>query len=207
MPAGLALACAGAALIVAANRPHSSETQDLVAPARHLVTPIMLRETAAETKKPAPAVHALDSEGKEVALGSTNALRPQFVYFVLDGCPCSFDAEPLFHKLAKQFAGKVDFVSVIDAPKSRAHEWATQMLVDYPVIPDPDKKIIHAYGARASVYSALLDRDGRIVKMWPGYSADYLREMNKLMADVSGTPERPFDPEYAPKVKATGCAF
>ena len=207
LPAGLALACAGAALMLAANRPHVEEAASLEAPARHLVTPAMIRETDAAAAKPAPTVVAQDSEGKPVVLGAKNAARPQFVYFVLDGCPCSYDAEPLFHKLAKRFSGRVDFVSVTDAPKPRAHEWSVQMLVNYPVVPDPDKKIIHAYGARASVYSALLRRDGHILKMWPGYSAGFLLEMNSAMAKAAGVAEHPFDPEYAPKVKATGCSF
>jgi len=208
VPFGLALACAGAALMIAAKGPHSDDplagTQVVV---RHTVTPQMTIDTAKESKTQAPAMTAKDTTGKSLTLGSTSAPRPQFVYFVLDGCPCSYEAEPMFHKLQAQFQGKVDFVSVTDADAEKAAHWAKEMDVKYPVISDPDKKIIHAYHAKASVYSALLDEKGSIVQMWPGYSAGLLTEMNHQMSVTAHVPERPFDTEFAPTVKATGCAF
>ena len=207
VPAGLALGCAGLAFVVAANRNHGEDISGFVAPARHLVTARMSRETEAAAFRTVPTFSVTDSEGRAVTIGAKDAKRPQFVYFILDGCPCSFDAEPLFHKMSHQFAGAVDFISVTDATRAKAHDWSVQLLVNYPVVPDPQKRIIHAFGARSSVYSALVSRDGHIVKMWPGYSAGLLQEMNAALAKEAGIPERPFDPEYAPKVKATGCAF
>jgi hypothetical protein len=53
----------------------------------------------------------------------------------------------------------------------------------------------------------LLSKDGKVVKMWPGYSVDILQEMNSLMAKEAGVPEKPFDTKYAPKQQASGCAF
>lgn len=207
LPAGIALACGGAALMMAGNAPHVESVSIKEAEVRHSVTPQMEKETAEETKKLVTTFEVEDSEGKKVVIGAHHAERPQFVYFVLDGCPCSFDAEPLFHKLHKRFAGKVDFVSVTDAKKDKAHEWSVQMLVNYPVVPDPEKRIIRAYEAKASVYSALISKEGHIIKMWPGYSAGLLQDMNAEFAKAAGVPEEPFDPEYAPKEKATGCAF
>ncbi|AIE87653.1 peroxiredoxin family protein [Fimbriimonas ginsengisoli] len=207
IPAGLALACAGAALMLASREPHSASGTFLEPNVRHLVTQAMMEETAAQMRKVAPTMSALDSEGKPVTLGVRNAKRPQFVYFVLDGCPCSYDAEPLFHKLSRKFLGKVDFVSVTNAGQKKAHDWSVQMLVNYPVVPDPEKKIIHAYEAKASVYSALLSTDGHIIKMWPGYSVDLLKDINAEMTKAANVPLTPFDPEYAPTTRATGCAF
>jgi len=193
--------------MVAANAPQSSMFVDGKAPVRHSVTPEMEKATAAEAKQALPRFDVLDSEGKPVTLASGKADRPQFVYFVLDGCPCSFDAEPQFHRLFERYKGKIDFVSVTDADKKKAHDWNIQLLVNYPVVPDPEKKIIHAYGAKSSVYSMLIGTDGHVVKMWPGYSAEILKQMNSLMAAEAGVEEKPFDPQYAPLEKATGCAF
>jgi peroxiredoxin len=205
--AGLALAFGGAALMVAANEPHTQSGLITPGQVRHLVTPQMEKETSAETRKEVPTFQVTDSEGKTVTLGSKHAVRPQFVYFVLDGCPCSVDAEPLFHRLQKKFLGKIDFVSVTDGGKAKAHDWSVQMLVNYPVVPDPEKQIIHAYEAKASVYSMLISTDGHVIKMWPGYSAGLLKEMNSVFAANANEPETPFDPQYAPQTKATGCAF
>jgi hypothetical protein len=211
LPAGLALACAGGALMLAAkaNRdlPRGIDPWLLPGAARHLVTPKMSAETAKASSNLLPTYRVGDSDGKTVVLAARGAARPQFVYFILDGCPCSYDADPLFRKLSKRFRGKVDFIAVTDGDRARAHDWSVQLLEPYPVIPDPEKKIIHAYGAKASVYSTLISTQGRVVKMWPGYSAGLLQDINATLASEAHVPVQPFDPEYAPKVKATGCAF
>ena len=108
------------------------------------------------------------------------------------------------NKLARKFKDRVDFVGVID---KEGKDFATQFQVAFPVVEEPSKGLMKKFDARASVYSALVARNGHIVKMWPGYSAAWLKEMNGLMSKASATKETPFDPEYAPKEKASGCPF
>jgi peroxiredoxin len=167
----------------------------------------MVAETEARHNALEPTFKVKDATGADVIVGDHQAKKPQFVYFVLDGCPCSFDAEPLFHDLYKRFKGNVDFVSVTNGDLEKAKLWRTELSVPYPVIPDPKEEIIHAYGAKAAIYSALITKDGHIAKMWPGYSKDLLIEMNTVMSKLAGVPEKPFDTKYAPITKATGCAF
>lgn len=208
VPATLALVSGGAVLLMASQDPIVIGEQKLLqAPVRHEVTAVMNKETAAQTKKIAPAFEVKDVEGKVVTLAPANGQRPQFVYFVLDGCPCSFDAEPLFQELYERYKGKIDFISVTDGDEKKARTWSDQMLVPYAVVPDPNLEIIHAYNARSSVYSALVTPDGHIEKMWPGYSKGILEEQNKKMAEALGIKPEPFDAKYAPVEKAAGCAF
>jgi thiol-disulfide isomerase/thioredoxin len=169
---------------------------------RHFVTTQMELETKAMTQKVAPAFSRTDDFGKTAKVGQGD--RPQMVIFVKFGCPCSVDAQPLFNRLARKFDGKVDFVAVID---KKGKDFSNQFSVPYPILDEPSKGLMKAFDARASVYSALVARNGHIVKMWPGYSADWLKEMNALMAKASATKETPFDPQYAPKEKASGCPF
>ena len=169
---------------------------------RHEVTAQMELESKAQANRLAPTFDRKDPYGKSVRVGKGE--RPQMVVFIKRGCPCSFDAQPLFNKLARKYKGKVEFVGVID---KEAREFATQLGVAFPVIDEPSKELMRAFDARASVYSALVARNGHIVKMWPGYSADWLKEMNALLAKASATKPTPFDPEYAPKEKASGCPF
>ena len=208
VPATLAFLAAGGALLIAAQGPHTmGEQQLLQAPVRHEVTPEMTKETAQQAKRVAPAFQVKDVDGKDVTIAPANGERPQFVYFVLDGCPCSFDAEPLFHDLYDRYKGKVDFISVTDGDQKKARTWSDQMLTPYAVVPDPKLEIIHGFQARSSVYSALITKDGRIEKMWPGYSKAILEEQNEKMAKLLGEKSKPFDAKYAPIEKATGCAF
>jgi peroxiredoxin len=167
----------------------------------------MLAETEAMHNTLERHFDATDVNGKHVELASTQAPRPQFVYFVVDGCPCSFDAEPLFHDLYKRFKGKIDFVSVTNGDLTKAKLWNSELSVPYAVIPDPKEEIIHAYGAKAAIYSVLIAKNGHIAKMWPGYSKDLLLEMNHEMSKIAGVQEQTFDTKYAPVTKATGCAF
>lgn len=168
----------------------------------HVVTAQMELETKAQANRLAPAFSRTDVFGKDARAGKGD--RPQMVIFIKSGCPCSIDAQPLFNRLARKYQGKVDFVGVID---KQGKDFSNQFLVAYPVVEEPSKGLMKAYDARASVYSALVARNGHIVKMWPGYSADWLKEMNALMAKASATKETPFDPQYAPKEKASGCPF
>lgn len=208
VPAGLAFASAGGLMLLLANRGHTSGPSfDVAGAVRHPVTVEMTQGTDAQAKKIATAFAVQDYEGKPVSIAPANGERPQFLYFVLDGCPCSYDAEPLMQRLSKRYKGKIDFISVTNGDQQKARDWSVQMLVPYPVISDAKKEIISAYGAKSSVYAALISKDGKIVKMWPGYSQDILAEQNKMMAKMAGVKETPFDAEYAPVERATGCAF
>lgn len=169
---------------------------------RHFVTDRMELESSAMANRVAPPFDRTDNYGTKVHVGKGE--RPQFVLFIKRGCPCSIDAQVLFSKLALKYKDKVDFVGVIDHD---GKAFATQFKATFPVVDEPSLKLMHAYDARASVYSALVARNGHIVKMWPGYSADWMKEMNGLLAKASATKETPFDPEYAPKEKASGCPF
>ncbi|RYG78100.1 redoxin domain-containing protein [bacterium] len=173
---------------------------------RHHVTAPMEAATDARSRKAAPVLALTTYDGHSVTLGGPSE-RPRFVYFVKEGCPCSFDAEPLFRDLYRHLDKKVDFIAVTDAEPKAARKWATEMSVAWPLVSDHKAHAMREYGAVSSVYGALLDREGRIVKMWPGYSQGFLQEMNRLMSETAGIPETPFDTKYAPKEKATGCAF
>lgn len=169
---------------------------------RHNVTAQMELESKAKVNRVAPTFERVDPFGKKVSVGA--GARPQMVLFIKKGCPCSFDAQPLFNKLALKYKDKVDFVGVID---KGARDWSNQLSVVFPVVEEPSLGLMKAYDARSSVYSALVARNGHIVKMWPGYSANWLKEINGLLAKASATKPTPFDPEYAPQTKAAGCPF
>ncbi len=211
IPLGCLFACLGGLVWIQARArsetPYSDSVNIITSQPRHLITSQMLAETDAVHNTLERSFKVPDVTGKQVELASPQAVRPQFVYFVVDGCPCSFDAEPLFHDLYKRFKGKVDFVSVTNGDLPKAKLWNAELSVPYPVIPDPKLEIIHAYGAKAAIYCVLVARNGHIAKMWPGYSKDLLLEMNHEMSKIAGVVEQPFDTKYAPITKATGCAF
>jgi hypothetical protein len=174
---------------------------------RHVVTPQMEVETAAMANRMPGPEQAISNSGKSVQFGEAAASRPEFVLFIKTGCPCSVDAQPIFNNLARKFAKEVDFVGVIDGDPEVAKSYASQFLVAFPVVADQHLSIIRSYRALAATFSALVARNGHIVKMWPGYSVSILKEMNHDLSRAADVKETPFDPEYAPIQKASGCAF
>jgi peroxiredoxin len=167
----------------------------------------MAVESNAMAGKAAPDFKLEDAKGKDWTLASISQGKPVYMYFILDGCPCSTDAEPLFHELYKRYKGEINFVGVIGSDKETAAKWAKTHEMPYTILADPRLQAIRAYRARHSVYNVLITPDRKIDTMWPGYSQDMLRDVNSRMGAVTtGTP-KDFDPLYAPLKMSSGCYF
>lgn len=207
VPLALALASAGAVMLYVAQKPEAPVpiiSSDFHV--RHPVTEAMIRETGEMKAKPAPFFKLEDVHGIPVQLGGAGK-KPQFVYFVLKGCPCSIEAQPLFNKMYDRYKDKVDFIAVMSSKPAEVKNYAGEMTVLGPMVSDPDLKIVKAYGAVASVYSALVKPNGAIEKMYPGYSVSMLTELNEKLAQMTETKLEKFDASLAPKEYASGCAF
>lgn len=178
---------------------------------RHPVTAEMAERVKKLDRKVGKFFKLPDTAGKPTLIGGQGP-RPQFLYFVKKGCPCSFDAEPVMHKLYEHFAGKIDFIEVTDADMKDAKDWVDDFAkqnspIPYPVVSNPKLDVMEAYQAPASVYSTLLDQNGLIVKRWAGYSIDYMKEMNAEISRLLGEPAKEFVPKDAPKNRTSGCSF
>ncbi len=173
---------------------------------RHPVTEEMANSVKRLDRKIGKFFKLPDTTGKPVLIGGQGP-KPQFLFFVKQGCPCSFDAEPIIQKLYHHFDGKIEFIEITDAKFDDAKKWAADLKIPYPVVTNPKLDVMESYQAPASVYSTLLDQNGLIVKRWAGYSMDYLAEMNQEMSKLLGETAKPFDAAYAPKIKTSGCTF
>jgi peroxiredoxin len=173
---------------------------------RHPVTNEMATSVLKLNRKVGRFFKLPDTTGTPVPIGGQGP-KPQFLFFVKKGCPCSFEAEPIIQDLYRHFGGKVEFIAVTDAGFADAKLWKSDLKVPYPVVSNPKLEVMESYEAPGSVYSTLLDANGLIVKRWAGYSQDYLREMNEEMSRLLGEKVMPFDAKYAPKAKTSGCAF
>jgi len=203
----LALTAGGVLLAYVAQSPVVQNESRISREPKHAVTAVMDQLVGSWNRKPAPRFQTVDFADKPVEIAPSNGTRPQFVYFIKDGCPCSFEVEPLFKSLARQYKGKVDFIGVIDKGPKEARQWSVDLLVAHPIVPDPQQKIIGAYKATNSAFSALVSADGKVIKMWPGYSKDILQEMNVRMANETKTRAKSFDPKWAPIKRSAGCVF
>ncbi len=210
---GALLALAGGFLRLMGSRPpkiagnaaraDASVVRDEV---RHPVTAAMLFDASSLTDKPGPFRMATDIHGKDLQIGGAGK-RPQFIYFILDGCPCSLDAQPLFNRLYRRFQGKVDFIGIINVGKARAIDYSGANTVLHPIVADEKLDLMRAFHARQSTYNLIVRPDGAIEKMWPGYSQATLAEVNSRLAQLTNTKAEAFDASLAPKKMDSGCYF
>jgi peroxiredoxin len=206
VPLGVALAVAGGIMFYASLKPARAEALAIVAEVRHPVSRQMLLDASVMSEKTAPFFKLKDAHGIDVQIGGEGK-RPQFVYFILLDCPCSLDAQPLFNSLYRRYKGKVDFIGIINCDKAKAIDFAGETTTLHPIVCDPDHKIVKAYGALQSTYNLVIRPDGTIVKMWPGFWRDQLQELDKTLAKLVGETSTPFDAQYAPIKKTSGCYF
>lgn len=173
---------AGAALIMAC-----------VLPPRigHPVTPLM--QSAAES-----------TAGKLVTTLGVDSDRPTVVVFVLPDCPCSIDYEPLVHHIYRAYGERAAFIEVVAGNDAAAEQWKQRQQTPFAVIGDQGGKVAHEFAALRSAYTALV-LNGRITKLWPGYSAEMLRELGGLIATETNTAAVSLDVDEAPKHLTSGC--
>jgi thiol-disulfide isomerase/thioredoxin len=143
----------------------------------------------AVTSNPAPARTAtaaapnLDAVAKEA---------PAVVYFVKADCGSNPSAIPLINKIyaANRDSGK--FFVVMNTDQAGADAWAKEWKTEFPIIPDPDKKLIGQYGIEHSQTGILVDKELKETKRFAGYGKDELVAMNESLGtakvDLSDAP-------------------
>lgn len=206
IPAALALAGAGSLLILRSQMMFGVQPPTEGVP-RHPVTEPMREDAATMARKPAPDFVLPDLDGKMWTRTTAQEGKPTFIYFILDGCPCSTDVEPLYQSLRETQNGRIQFVGIIDSPAEKAKKWVKNHSTENLVLISADASAMHAYNAPRSAYSTLVDTKGRIIKQWPGYSRRILTDMNEEMAKAAGVEVPPFDTAYAPLEDSSGCSF
>jgi peroxiredoxin len=195
---------------VDAQKPGSSGPPILSGPIvadPHYVTPEMRRESEAMADRPAPPFSAISDGGRRIDSASIVGRRPVVLGFIQDGCPCSTAAEPFFADLHRAYGDGATFLGVIDGDRKVASRWVAEHRTPFPVLADPDLAIIRAFGARNSAYLALIDPEGRIDGLWPGFSESILLEISGRLAALLVRPEADISAAEAPELPYSGCPF
>jgi peroxiredoxin len=146
----------------------------------------------ATTQGPKPGTKAADFsakglDGKTYAKKALNAKGPIILYFIKHDCPINAEMVKYYNEVAANYKGKATFIGVINADKNVAKTWAAQYKPTYPVVLDPDMKIIRAYEAQMSPWATMIDKNGKVSKVWAGASQGYLKEINTSLAMMAKT--------------------
>jgi peroxiredoxin len=173
----------------------------------HPVTLAMLTSANAKSGSRVPATVLEGSDDRVRSIAEIAADRLTILIFIKDGCPCSELAEPYFRRLHAIYGAGAVFLGVIDGEATVAHGWSGRHHSPFPVLADPDLRVIRACGAERSAYVALVAPGGSIDRLRPGYSAGMLAELGTQLAARTTLPESPIEIKDAPKVLSSGCAF
>jgi len=173
----------------------------------HPVTPRMQTEAKAVAGRATASLLAQGSNGRTYALGKSDRGRPRVLIFIKSDCPCSEAAEPCFARLHAAYRDRADLLGIIAGDLPVAKDWVSRHQTPYPVLADPDLKAIQALGAERSAYTALVNPDGTIEHLWPGYSAGMLKDLAQRLADLTKTAVASLDVGEAPQELTSGCPF
>lgn len=150
----------------------------------------------------APAFSGQASNGRTISLASLRRNgRPTVLYFIGHTCPVNAQAVRYYNRVAEAYKNRVNFVGVIDTDRAGYTTWQRRFNSPFPVIFDPEMRIIKAYKAERSPWTIFIDKDGKIQNEWPGYSIGEINELGEAIAranrirpvaiDTSGAPQTP----------------
>jgi peroxiredoxin len=173
----------------------------------HLATERMIVNSAKANGTSAPDFEAPANDGKTYRLSEMIKNGPAVLIFIKNDCPCSRSADVFLQRLHTAGRGWVPFYGVIDGGVPVAEKWAEESNTVFPILADPEKKIIQTYGAESSAYVAFIGPDGEIEKLWAGYSETMLKELGEKMARWVKPGLETFDVSDAPAELYSGCPY
>ena len=183
--------CAFSVARVRAVRRVGMSSARISEPELHKVTPDMLETAGRRVRTAAPPFRLADAQGITRDLAELRRSGPVVLIFIKDGCPCSASAAPYFNELHDRYKGGLRLLGVIDGDAEVARRWGTANGVVFPILPDPRLHIAEAYGATNSAFVALIDPEGDVEELWPGYSATMLQDLNRRASAMARLPMEP----------------
>src|SRR5439155_9487181 len=143
----------------------------------HFLGPAQLAESNTAVRREFTDLAADAHDGRRLDWQQLSGGRPVLLVFIKDGCPCNAQFDSYLGRVEKLYRGVVRFAGVIDGDVDAARQYVEQSHVEYPILVDPDRRLIHRFKALNGCYSALLTADGAVDSLWPGYSGDALRDL------------------------------
>jgi len=151
-----------------------------------LLLPSSGRALEVGDKAPAFAAESLDGSRKL----SLRAYRGKIVYldFWASWCPPCLQSLPLLEDLRKEFgAADVQFLAVnLDRDLDEARAFLRQHAIGYPSATDPEGRLPESYQVKKMPTSFVIDRDGVIRYVHPGFRPSDIDEIRAQIRRLVG---------------------
>lgn len=153
----------------------------------------------------APAFNALSTDSKTYTVATITRNKPAILYFIKEGCPVNKKAAPFLAKIASQYGLGANIYGVYNGDVKRARDWAAKFKATFPILADPEYKIIDSYKAPYSPFMIIVGKDGKIASVIFGAGPKDLPIINQLAAKNAGKKLTAIDFKGAPP--GGGCSF
>ncbi len=173
----------------------------------HYVTPRQLTDAGTRAGRRVEPFSGVDHTGRAVAFSALSEGRPLVLVFLKNGCPCNVDFEPHLQRLQQTYHDCIAFAGVIDADLGTARQYCEANHVRYPLLADPERTIIASLRVENGGYVLLLSAEGVLETVWPGWSAEMMKELGRKAAAAAGVKERMLDVRGLPNALTTGCPY
>jgi peroxiredoxin len=171
------------------------------------VTPQQLAAAGAMSAQSPDLVALVAHDGRRRTWQELAGGHPVVVVFIKKDCPCNVEFEPFFHRLYRAYRGSVRFVGVIDGGVETARRYAENNQVPYLVLADPERALISCFRAENGAYVALVTPAEVLDTLWPGCSAEMMRDLSRRIAEIASVEEQPIETTGLPSALTTGCPF
>jgi peroxiredoxin len=201
----------GAAVVLNLNQPMAvgvkSNSYNIKDVPRHPVTEQMEVDAKSFLGKDMPEFELKNERGELMKSADFVGEKPAVLIMTKDGCPCSIESQPYWTSMAKHYRESAKFFAMIDTKPAGGLNFKDDFGVPYPILSSETDQVFRQFGAKQSVYIYLMNRDGKVEAVWPGYSRSMLQELNKRLSELTGTEAQQTDFGIAPEEMTSGCYF
>lgn len=159
---------------------------------------------ASSTDIKAPDFSLPDFNGRQHSLTSLTKDKVLVLYFINRTCSVNPDAVKYFKRLHAAYGDRLSYYGVINANERLAKEWAGNFSTKFPLLLDPQLKVVRAYGMNSSPSVTVVDKSGTKIHSQLGYSQKSLKELNGVLAKATGKKPVALDVSDAPKDLTAG---
>lgn len=158
---------------------------------------------------PAPTFVLSNLGGDKVASSSLrNPGHPSFLFFINEADNVSRQAANVINKMVASYGNTdVKWTGIINAREDRARSYQAELNPTYTLLLDPQMSVIAQYQIKNSPTVVMIDENGKVARVWKGYSAAMMKNLNTAMANASGGRAQRFDSTGLPSSVTYGTPF
>lgn len=134
--------------------------------------------------QPAPVVTGADLDGKPVRIGLAPGKRAAVVEFWATWCELCRALLPSLRAAQKQYGDRVDFYGVnvtVNDGKDHVRRYLAQNHPPFITVYDDRGVVVRAFGAVATSYIVIIDRNGRVAYTGDGADQNIPAELAKVV--------------------------